>query len=473
MSQKATGALTQTALEVVKAQVDRMTDYVIDYNQIELSIDAEASEFVLTARAVPPDGAASAYVGEIRRPYEKSSLDLLLPGPVFIDMIYPVTYNQLRTYLKDVYDIVMEEEELAKATTPTVPLLNADYVDDALERTLGIVELVVTPRSGRFIAGARLPLIFAFAGSQRRLQDAYRQTKIPKISDLKFSANSTSNVSLYNATALDCATEFFRRHHGVEMDSSQIDPQIFSVDHHRGLVLLQPKYDSPSPWTGAAQLLYDKVDIGSMCPDYLQIRLPYPATYQAVRSFLLQSYGLQLEEGEVSAGSYGNPALRGADLINVPLQGHGFLDLVIQKSSYKWKGRSKLRVQFVQAPSETVGPKITSTAPDGVQGVAWAYQTVVVGGTAPYTFERFGVAPVALAGGTGLYSGIPAEGFYLWMTLVRDATGLIGVKTETALIGPPIDDGPDFGFVSDDATKYYVSSATQVPYFPYVPEELG
>lgn len=467
MSQKATGALSLSALEVVKAQVDRMTDYVVDYNQIALSIDAEASEFVLTARAVPLDGAASNYVGEIRRPYVKSSLDTLLPGPLFIDVTYPVTYNQLLLHLKEVYNIVMEEEELAKSSTPMVPLFNGDYLDDALERTLGIMELVVTSKSGRFVAGSRLPLIFAYAGSQRRLQDAYRQTKVPKISDLKFSSNSTSNVSLFNATALDCATEFFRRHHGSEMDTSQISPQIFSVDHHRGLVLMQPKYDSPSPWTGAAQLLYDKVDIATMCPDYLQIKLPYPATYQAVRSFLLQSYGLMLEEGEFSAGSYGNPALRGIDLIDVPLQGNAFVDLYVQKSSFKWKGRSRLRVQFVQSYDESVGPVITSSAPDGAQNALWSYQTEVVGGTEPYTFERFGIAPAALSAESGLYSGMPTEGFYLWMTLVRDATGLIGVKTETAFIGPAVI--TDLGYVSDDDTKFYVSSENDKPFYPAWP----
>lgn len=466
MSQKATGALTLTALELVKQQVDRMTNYVIDYNQIALSVDAVNSEFVLTARAVTGDGTENTYLGELRRPYVKLDLEHLLPGPLFIDMSYPLTYNQLRMYLLDTYQIVMEESELAKASTPYVPLLNGDYLDDPLENTLGITELVVTEKSGRFISGGRIQLIFAFTNNQRRLQDAYRQSKIPKISDLKFSSHSIAGISLFNASAGDCALEFFRRHHGVELDTSQIDVTVVPVDHFRGKVLLQPKYDSTSPWTGAVYLLYDKVDIAEICPDYLQINLPYPTTYQALCSFLLQSYGLQLDDGEVSAGSYDNPALSGQDPINVALVDYAFLDLYMQKTSYKWKGRSRLRVQFLQAPASTVGPRITSAAPDGQGGVVWNYQVVADGGLTPYSYQTFGTPPVTINPQNGLFNGTPTEGFYLWTTLVKDARGLIGVKTETAIITAAAPQTPDYGYVTSDNSKYFVSSHTGLPYFP-------
>lgn len=465
MSQKATGALTKTALEVVRAQLDRVTDYVIDYNQITLTVNPLTSEFVLTAREVTGDGSANNFVGEVRRPYEKLELPVLLPEALFIDLAYPVSFNMLRLHLKETYDIVIEEQEFAKASDPLVGLRYGDYLDVPLERTLGMVELVTTIHSGRFVPGARLSLLFAYAGTQRRLNDVYRQTKTPKVSDLKTSLNSTAGVSLFNASALDLATEFFRRHHGVELDTSQIDALSFPVDHERVRVLLQPKYDVNSPWLGATELLYDKVDIASVTPDYLQINLPYPTTFQALRSFLLVSYGLSIEDGEVSAGSFNNPALWGDDAIDVPLQGHAFLDLYVQRHSFKWKGRSRLRVQFLQFPGNTVGPKITSSAPDGEEGVAWAYQTVVAGGVAPYSYQVFGVAPATLNGATGLYNGSVTEGFYLWRTIVRDANGLIGVKTETAVIGPPVSTGPIYGMIPSDRPGYFVSSANHKPFF--------
>lgn len=465
MNLNVTGLLRYTTLGVLTAQFDGMMSITIDRNLIDYDYDPFTSEFILRGRDTAVDGSPGTITGELRRPYQKVALEQLLPTPLLVELPYPCTYEQLKQYLVLRHQLLIEERDFAKASTPTVPLLGSHYVDDPAELTLGVVDLIVTPYSGRFLAGGRLRLRIALPNGKRRIQDVYHQTREIALQDLKYAANSVSNRSLFTATPAECAQDLVKRHLGAAIPS-ELDVTVVAKDHTDTKVLVQPRVEPASGWVGAGELVYKKADIGALCPEALQVNLDYPTQFQLLQSYLYQAYGLSIEAGEFSMGSYEAPPLTVTDLVDAPLDENGLLSLVVHANSTKWQGRSVLRLQFLRLLDRTDVPKIVSQAPEGNQGVQWDYTFVVEGGTAPYHFEYvIGGQPAVLDEDAGSYSGMPMQGLYLWTVRVSDSVGRWSFHTDVAKIGPRLFAGPYY-LSTTGGGGHYVSSIDDVKYIP-------
>ena len=460
-----TGLLKTPALQAVSDQFDAMMSITVDRNLIDYDIDPVTSEFILRGREFALDGSPGTIVGELRRPYGKVALDTLLPTPLLIELNYPCTYDQLKQHLQQRYQILLEENDLAKASTPNTPLLGSHYVDDPVELTLGIVDLVVTSQSGRFQTGGRLRLRVASPGGKRKIQDAYHQTKDIQLQDLKFASVSVSNRSLFTASAEECANDLIKRHLGLALDR-ELDVRVTSKNHSDLKVLIQTRLLQSNGWIGGSEFIVRKADIGALCPEALQVNLDYPTQFQLLQSYLYQAYGLSIEANEMAMGQYEGTVLGPTDTVDYPLSADGFLDLVVQANSTKWLGRSQLRLQFLRLPDRVDVPKIVSQAPEGNQGVQWEYTFAVVGGTAPYHFEYvIGDQPAVLDEALGHYNGMPLQGLYMWTVLVTDSLGRWSFHTDVAQIGPRLFSGPYY-LSTTEGGGHYVSSYDDVKYIP-------
>lgn len=461
---QAQGVLTVSGIEAVRDLIESKTLKPIDWNQIDLKIDPSNSEWTLEARAFDPQGIDGQYIGSMTGRYIKADLSTLLPAPLFIDRNYPLSYRQLADALQAQYGIVIEEMDFALASHPYLPLSFQDQLSEPLEETSGMVELVSTVQSIRFQPGQRIRLLFAKQANKGRLQQQFRQSKTAYLDDLARGWGPQNGQTLFAAEQSQWVSEVFRRQFGLELERDQIKAIVRSVDHTTGQILLLPRFYGISPWTGSAQIQYEKADLTTLIPEPLPVNLPYPTTFQALASYLLQSYSLRLEPRTFSVGHYGNPSLAENDPVNVPLEGFAYLKLYAKKRSTRWKAKSFFTVQFLDSRSANSSPRITNDPPEiGASDTVWTYQPIVDGGTPPYRLMQFGTAPLSLNPDTAGYEGLPAPGEYRWMVIAIDANQRVGVRTVFTSIEdrsvPPLPNGL---FYSYDDSGYFADSDNDV-----------
>lgn len=462
----ATGLLTRTALATLTEHFDTITNHVVDHNQVAYSVSAATSEFVLTGRTVTLEGDVGLYSGEIRIPYTKVDVASLLPTPLLVELNYPLRFGELRTYLQSRYGIVLEAEEFATTTRPDVGLYDDIYLDTPLELTAAVVELVARPVSGRFNAGGVFRLRFTKQRDARRLNDVYRQTRYPEVSRLASSALSAGALNLFNAPVADCVHDLVNRHFGTGLDLGNITTTSTVLGFDEVQTLIHPKSTTLSPWLGAAEFRYRKSDIATLMPEALPINLSYPTTFGPLRSYLQNIYGLQVLPGEFAIVGRGEPRVLVNDNDPVgdddgtiyPLDADGTLTLAAQQVSWKWQGRSRLVLQFVDSLSTTVAPKITNSAPDLYQGETTAFEYTASGGTAPYRFDIVAGTPPRSMSVNGVWSGSSLQGTYVYTVRVRDVYNRFSLRTEVVVVGPPLYTGPVGPFYrSAHDDKYFVT----------------
>ncbi len=463
----ATGLLTRTTLETLSEHFDTVTNHVVDRNQVEYSVSGATSEFVLTGRTVTLEGDVGQYSGEIRIPYTKVDIESLLPTPLLVELNYPVRFGQLRTYLQSRYGIVLEQEEFATVTRPGVGLYDDIYLDTSLELTAAVIELVARPVSGRFNAGGAFRVRFTKQRDARRLNDVYRQSRHPEISRLSSSDNSVGVLNLFNAPVNECIHDLVNRHFGTGLDLGNITTTSTILGFDEVQTLIYPKYVGSSPWLGAAEFRYRKSDIATLMPEALPINLSYPTTFGPLRSYLMNIYGLEILPGEFAIVGRGDPrvlsddndAVGDTDGTVYPLDADGTLTLAAQRESWKWKGRSRLVLQFVDSLSTTVAPKITNSAPNMYQEETTLFTYTATGGTAPYRFDIVAGTPPRAMSVDGECTGAVMEGTYVYTVRVRDVYNRFSLRTEVVLVGPPLYTGPVGPFyLSAHDDNYFVTS---------------
>ncbi len=131
------------------------------------SIDAPNSSFILTSRAISKLGLIGQYTGNVSFPYQKRSLNDLLPYPFVIALPYPTTYVLVATYLQEHFGILLEDGEMSVDNNSILGgLLSTDSIDAPPDPTTGHVTMRATAQSGRFTTGSTLALRFTGPGIQ-------------------------------------------------------------------------------------------------------------------------------------------------------------------------------------------------------------------------------------------------------------------------------------------------------------------
>lgn len=165
-------AMAGTTLTAEQAMAKLIADYqalrlngnpmgraIID-KWVDFSLNAPASQFTLTSRAISKDSLVGQYTGAVTFPYEKRDLSVLLPYPFVIPLAYPTTFVMLMTYMLEHYGILLEEGEFtADSNTQTTVLAGTDAVDALPDAVTGYVILRAAPSSGRFVTDSTIRLL--------------------------------------------------------------------------------------------------------------------------------------------------------------------------------------------------------------------------------------------------------------------------------------------------------------------------
>lgn len=432
------GLLSKTALTAVTERFNEQTLDVVSEAEVIYAINPHASTMSVTGREFDSDGNVGRFIGSFTAPYEKVDIEACLPQPIFVDAAYPSMFGQFRGYLSRTYGIVFEEGELAKASAPTEGLLDDSYVDDPPEASEGVVEFVVTAGSGRFIEGGIVRFIIGVVNGVRKINDVYRQTRLLNISDLLHSNNPVGAKSLFSAAIDDCGKELIKRQIGIEVDSNQMEVIAVPLGGRLGKFLVRGKSTSLMSWSGSSEFLYEKAALDEVLPDILTLNIDYPLTFPVLQQALRATYGFELSSGVFRLGSSSGPLLGPSSLLDTPLGANGTLSLFPDVLAKRWRYGSPLNLRFLQTPTNNLTwPGITNAAPDGVEGVEYTHQMTTTGGTGSLSFEVIkGTAPVGLDANTGVYSGTPVAGVYIWTSIVRDTQGHFGLRTEKVTISP-------------------------------------
>lgn len=426
------GLIGKTALEAVKQQFLNLIANVVDDNQVTFTLDAVNSTLVIDSREIALDGSSGAFVNSFTIPYQKSDIKECLPYPLFVDISYPANFSQIRSYLRDAYGVVIEERELA--TSPTGSgLADSDFVT-APATVDNLLELYVTPTSGRFLAGGMVRFKVARADGARAISDVFQQTTRPSVLELTDNLNPQTSKTIFDATDDEIAREMLKNHFGFEVNEGAITLLPKSLDYSSSTVVISPN-PNDIVYKGRGEFVFDKAPISSVLADVLTVNTDYPTSFKNLRSYLKNTYGFDLAERCFTATDPNQDGFREGDVIDVPLSPDGYLELLVTRNSVRWMGRDSLKLQFMKMHPDNPLTILALDSPDGVEGELYTRQTVVTGatGTVEYAVVR-GTPPVPLDVTTGLYEGIPVQGVYTWTVKAKDSDGKLALRTETIRI---------------------------------------
>ena len=199
MNAKATGQLSKTALEVVRELFVQSVGSVVSEDDIRFEVDALNSQLTITGREINSLGEVGNYVSSFSVGYDKSSIEQLIPFPLFVDVPYPNKLRVIRTFIKTRYGIEIEEGDLSDPATPAIPYQDDDYIEVDADISTGYIELTTAPTSGRFIAGQTLRLIFPVVDGVRRINDVFNSRHVASIEELLDSPTNGGSDTAFNA----------------------------------------------------------------------------------------------------------------------------------------------------------------------------------------------------------------------------------------------------------------------------------
>lgn len=178
--------LARTGLACAVAQLRDALSEPIAEDHVVYSLDPLTSELVITALDTTAGGDVGKYRGTARFAYGKAQLGQVLPYPILCTVVYPTTYRLLKQWLREQYNVVLEEGEFALASNPTHGLVGDDPVADAPDSNNSVLELVALPASGRWVTGSKLRLIVVGNVRKQHLNDFVqfpRPADISRITD--------------------------------------------------------------------------------------------------------------------------------------------------------------------------------------------------------------------------------------------------------------------------------------------------
>lgn len=163
--------LARTGLNCAIDQLRAALSQPLSEEHVVFTLDPVASELVITALDTTAGGAVGKYRGVARFAYGKARLSQVLPYPVLCKVVYPTTYRLLKQWLREQYNLLLEEGEFALASNPTQGLAGDDPIAVAPNESNSVIELIALPTSGRWVSGGTLRLIVVGNVLKKHLND--------------------------------------------------------------------------------------------------------------------------------------------------------------------------------------------------------------------------------------------------------------------------------------------------------------
>lgn len=173
--------LARTGLACAIAQLRDALSEPIAEGHVVYNLDPLTSELVITALDTTAGGEVGKYRGTARFAYGKARLGQVLPYPILCSVAYPTTYRLLKQWLREQYNVVLEEGEFALASNPAHALVGDDPVAEATDNNNSVVELIALATSGRWVTGSKLRLIVVGDVQKQHLNDF---VQFPRAADI-------------------------------------------------------------------------------------------------------------------------------------------------------------------------------------------------------------------------------------------------------------------------------------------------
>lgn len=429
----AEGLISKSALPAIRDHFLELTYATIDEDQVVFTVNTATSTLDLVGREEATDGSPGKFVGSFSVPYQKVPIERCLPFPLFLDIDYPTNFSMIRSHLLERYGVVLEQFELSK--TPSGPGLgDSDFVD-AQADAANMVELYVSDASGRFITGDPVRFSFARVGGARSLNLTFRQVGRPETASLMENQNPQGAATVFDSTDQEFVLELLKNHFGIEMPSDSCRITVKPLNYNTSVAFIRPN-DGSSLWRGTAEFQFDKSPISEALPDTIVVNTDYPITFSALQSYLKNTYGMRVADGEFSLTHPKQPPLRFGDVVNAPLDDQGFLTLYVTRNSVRWRGRDRITLQFLKSVADLNQNAFAGNPPttaDVGSSYNYSYPGAITNPGTVYSVVR-GTPPAPLSS-AGVYSGtVSTAGTYLWTVLSKTAAGTLSLQTEQAVI---------------------------------------
>lgn len=192
---------------------------------------------------------------------------------------------------------------------------------------------------------------------------------------------------------------------------------------------------STGPFVGSVRLALERVDVGSLIPAVLVYSDAFPATADAIITYMATHYGLQMSDGEfvIPSDPTQTPLARGGGLIAATLDANRQFHLVATRSSIRWTPGSQLTVQ--QQTMQSIVPPgyfaFVGDPVDGSLGEPYNYTFQTVNGVAPVVYSVIsGTPPAAVNPATGAMHAdrLTTVAAYSWVMEATDASGHVTTK---------------------------------------------
>jgi hypothetical protein len=415
-----------------------MAQFNVAREHVDVSYLAATSQVRLVSREFATTGEAGKFINEKTFGYLKQDLAVMFPAPLLYVGPWPVTYRTLVQSLRATYGLVIEEGEFTLSNGLVTLTPNPD-TEITLEPpvTNGTFTFTATATSLRFRAGTAFRLLVHTSTGRVRLNALYDLPVVGRMAWLSNNADETAAVNtLVLSEGRSCVRDLFVRAYGYLPPESQIDTT-FDFSNGRCVATVRGRdrevgTNAIGKFAGAATMEIERIKISSIISAPLNIDGTYSMSYEAFKRFMLNSFGLRIEDGEFYIGS--DPLkqpLGPRDTVQFSPDGNNQDRLVVTSTSLRFLPEDGFTMRLIYAGEFVV----IGNVPTYTEGETIDFQYALRGGFPPYNLlDVVGLPSTITLSQTGRLQGTAPAGSYPVIARYNDRMNSVAYLNDTIVV---------------------------------------
>lgn len=415
-----------------------MAQFNVAREHVDVSYLAATSQVRLVSREFATTGEAGKFINEKTFGYLKQDLAVMFPAPLLYVGPWPVTYRTLVQSLRDTYGLVIEEGEFTLSNGLVTVTPNPD-TEITLEPpvTNGTFTFTATAASLRFRAGTAFRLLVHTSTGRVRLNALYDLPVVGRMAWLSNNADETAAVNtLVLSEGRSCVRDLFVRAYGYLPPESQIDTT-FDFSNGRCVATVRGRdrevgTNAIGKFAGAATMEIERIKISSIISAPLNIDGTYSMSYEAFKRFMLNSFGLRIEDGEFYIGSdpLKQPLGPGSTVSFSP-DANNQDRLVATSTSLRFLPEDGFTMRLIYAGEFVV----IGNVPTYTEGETIDFQYALRGGFPPYNLlDVVGLPSTITLSQTGRLQGTAPAGSYPVIARYNDRMNSVAYLNDTIVV---------------------------------------
>lgn len=151
--------LGYSALDYVLKIFREKLSFTLDETKVSFSLLPEISSLKVSARDLSTVGEFVTLQGDAFITYEKADLGNVLPLPLVYKGTYPVEFRIFKSFIKNTYGIILEENEFTLENTIIPNVIDSTVIDVSPNPANGEIVFKALPSSGRWKENSELRVI--------------------------------------------------------------------------------------------------------------------------------------------------------------------------------------------------------------------------------------------------------------------------------------------------------------------------